>query len=165
MEWRSSNKKFGGGGETDQGFVKLRFGILESMGLQSHQTLATALKVPVQETNLVNREILPLDSAEFGFVFQCELISREKDVELEFFGCAKLVLANKGSTWPVTDVGDDVEGRRPLGELHLPGGESREGNDDEEGAILLKVVIKVGEESASLNSLSETHLAKEKKER
>lgn len=49
----------------------------------------------VTATHLVDLESLPLNTAQVGLVLEDELVRREKDVELELLGAAKLILSLK----------------------------------------------------------------------
>ena len=142
-------------GETEQCFVELRFRVLESMSLQTTSARATSI---AREAYLVNSDVLPLEGAEIESILEGEFVRREQNVEFESLRVSKLLLSNDTTTLSVSDVGDNVEFGRPLSELHLPGGKSRERNDDEERSVLLHFVVEVGKQRAGLNSLPESHL-------
>ena len=96
---------------------------------------------------LIDGQRLPLDLAELASIAERKLVRREQHVELELLRAGpKLVLADHLARWCGPDVHDHVQVRRPSRELGLPGGDRRERDDDEEGAVLLHLVEQVREE-------------------
>jgi len=120
------------------------------------------LRVAVLETvRLVNLQSLPFDLLEILAVLENELVRGEKDVEAKILGRAKLGLTDHVTRGGGAHVDDNVEIRSPGAELHCPGVDRRQGNDNEEGAVLLLSVEQVRKEADRLDSLAETHLVGE----
>lgn len=97
------------------------------------------------ESHFVDFKSLPLYAAEFALVLEDELVCGEQDVELELLGASKLVLSDDLSTLAGAHIADDVHVRRPVLELHLPGGNRRERDNDQERPKLLSLMEEIRE--------------------
>lgn len=134
LQRRSGNQQLERSREPTQRLVQLTLGVLQAMGF-------------------IHQQRLPLDRAQVLSILQHELVRRQEDVEFEFLWVrTKLELANDFTRLARADVGDDVEIGRPGLELGLPGGEGGQGDDDQEGAVLVDGVDEVGKECDGLNA-------------
>ena len=85
-------------------------------------------------------------------------IGRQQHIQLELFvGGPKLIFTDDFARRGSAGVSDHVEIGCPSLNFSLPRGDGREGDDHQEGPVLVHLMEKVGQERNSLHSLGDVH--------
>ena len=92
---------------------------------------------------LVDGQVLPFDLTKILSIFEDKFVRGEQDVELEVLHRSEFALSDNLSRPGGAHVADNVEIWGPSVELHLPGGNRGQRDDNEEGAVLLLRVEEV----------------------